>query len=43
MVTKIFVVNYHNINPIWVPTHASIHIKKVLVFKSKKGNSQGIL
>ncbi len=42
MVAKEFFVNYHNFNPIWVH-HASVYVKKVLIFKSKKANWQGFL
>ena len=35
MVAKEVFVKYYNFNPIWVQ-HASIHVKNVLVLKSKK-------
>ncbi len=43
MVAKEVVVNYYNINPIWVQ-HASIHVKKYWYrTQVKKGNCQDIL
>ncbi len=35
MVSKEVCENYYNVSPIWVQ-HASIHVKKVRVLKSKK-------
>ncbi len=40
MVDKEVFLNYLNFYPLWLQ-HASVHVKKVLVLKSKEANGQG--